>query len=117
MQGNSDDIVDQYLSDSISWDELIRYLVKDKLFQEKETRTRKGPLMRNIRENRNTRKARIYRFTQRSYQRNRKATISKILDGTFSLDNESEITPKIENIEEMYVNRLEKGNQTDDSLL
>ena len=116
-QINSNDKVNQYLSDSISWDEPNRHLVKEKLSQEKEARLRKGPLMRNRRENRNTRKARIYRFTQHSYQRSRKATISKILDGTFSLDNESEITPRIENIEEMYVNRLEEGNQTYDSPL
>ena len=116
-QVNSNDKVNQYLSDSISWDKPIRHLVKEKLSQEKEARLRKGPLMRNRRENRNTRKARIYRFTQRSYQRSRKATISKILDGTFSLDNESEVTPRIENIEEMHVNRLEEGNQTYDSPL
>ena len=116
-QINSNDKVNQYLNDSISWDEPNRHLVKEKLSQEKEARLRKGPLMRNRRENRNTRKARIYRFTQHSYQRSRKATISKILDGTFSLDNESEITPRIENIEEMYVNRLEEGNQTYDSPL
>ena len=71
---------------------------------------RKGPLMINRRENQNTRKARIYRFTQHRYQENRKATVNKILDGTFSLVNKCEVTPKIENVEEVYVKCLEEGN-------
>ena len=53
--------------------------MKEKVTKEKVPRVRKGPLMVNQKENRNTRKARIYRFTQRSYVQNRKATVHKIL--------------------------------------
>ena len=53
--------------------------MKEKVAKEKVPRVRKGPLMVNQKENRNTKKARIYRFTQRSYVQNRKATVHKIL--------------------------------------
>ena len=73
--------------------------------------------MVNWRKNRNTRKAQVYRFTQRSYQQSRKATVSKILDDTFLLNNDSGVTLKIEDTEQVYVTRLEEGNQSDNSLL
>ena len=71
--------------------------------------------MNNTRENRNTRKARIYQFTQKAYQQNRKATINKIINGTFSLDNQDQTVPNIEKVEETYVERLEQGNQMDET--
>ena len=71
--------------------------------------------MRNRRENRNTRKARIYQFTQQSYRQNRKATITKILEVTLSLENESSVTPPVFDVEAVYTGRLEKGNQSDNS--
>ena len=85
-------IVNQYLNDSITWEDISKHLIKEEISKEKVIKPTKGPLMINKRENRNMRKARIYRFTQRSYQQNRKAAITKILDNTFSLDNESEVT-------------------------
>ena len=71
--------------------------------------------MKNRRENRNTRKARIYQFTQKAYEQNRKATINKIINGTFSLDNQDQTVPNIEKVEETYVERLEQGNQMDET--
>ena len=71
--------------------------------------------MNNTRENRNTRKARIYQFTQKAYQQNRKATINKSINGTFSLDNQDQTVPNIEKVEETYVERLEQGNQMDET--
>ena len=88
-----DSIINQYLNDSIDWDTLCGYLVKEKVTKEKVPQIRKGPLMVNRKENRNTKRARIYRFTQRSYVQNRKATVNKILDGSFTIDNET-VTPK-----------------------
>lgn len=73
--------------------------------------------MINRRQNQNTRKGRIYRFTQHRYQENRKATVNKILDSTFSLVNKSEVTPKIEDVEEVYVKCLEEGNRLEDCSL
>ena len=110
-------IVNQYLNDSITWEDFSKHLIKEEISKEKVIKPTKGPLMINKRENRNMRKARIYRFTQRSYQQNRKAAITKILDNTFSLDNESEVTRKIEDIEEVYVKHPEEGNRLDDSPL
>ena len=43
--------------------------------------------MSNRRENRNTRKARNFQYTQKEFKQNRKATVSMILDGTFVMDN------------------------------
>lgn len=73
--------------------------------------------MINRRQNQNTRKGRIYRFNQHRYQENRKATVNKILDSTFSLVNKSEVTPKIEDVEEVYVKCLEEGNRLEDCSL
>ena len=82
-----DHIVNLYLKGETSWAEVANELTREKISRPKVDRERKGPLMRNRRENRNTRKARIHRFTQCSCRQNRKATISKILEGTVSLDN------------------------------
>ena len=43
--------------------------------------------MSNGRENRNTRKARNFQYTQKEFKQNRKATVSMILDGTFVMDD------------------------------
>ena len=74
-------------------------------------RPRKGPWMVNSRNNRNTRKAKLYRFTQRSFQQNRRVTINCILDGTLTLDNEEDVYPGIKEVEQVYINRLEKTIQ------
>ena len=75
----------------------------------------KGPLMQNRRENRNTRKAKMFRFTQRLFQQNRRVTINKILDGTLSLKKEDDIYPDIKEVEEVYLERLEKVKVKDTS--
>ena len=75
----------------------------------------KGPLMKNRRENRNTRKAKMFRFSQRSFQQYRRVTITRILDGTLSLENEDDVYPDIKKVEEVYVERLERAKATDTS--
>ena len=75
----------------------------------------KGPLMKNRRENRNTRKAKMFRFSQRSFQQYRRVTITRILDGTWSLENEDDVYPDIKKVEEVYVERLERAKATDTS--
>ena len=42
-----DSIINQYLNDSIDWDDLCGYLVKEKVTKEKVPQIRKGPLMVN----------------------------------------------------------------------
>ena len=81
----------------------------------KPQRKRKGPWMQNRRDNRNTRKAKIYQFTQKAYDHNKKATITKIINGTFSLNNNEQVFPDIDKVEKVYEERLEKGNQTDNT--
>ena len=71
--------------------------------------------MKNRRENRNTRKARIYQFTQKAYDQNKKATIHKIINGNFNLNNREQVYPNIKDIEKTYVERLEQGNQIDET--
>ena len=71
--------------------------------------------MKNRRDNRNTRKAKMFRFTQRSFQQNRRVTIKRILDDTLSLDNEEDVYPDIEEVEKLYVERLEKAEAKDTS--
>ena len=71
--------------------------------------------MKNRWDNRNTRKAKMFRFTQRSFQQNRRVTIKRILDDTLSLDNEEDVYPDIEEVEKLYVERLEKAEAKDTS--
>ena len=80
----------------------------------KTPRQRKGPWMKNRMENRNTRKARIYQFTQKAYDQNKKATIHKIINGNFSFNNGEQVYPNIEDVEKTYVERSEQGNQVDE---
>ena len=76
---------------------------------------RKGPMMKNRRNNRNTRKARMFRFTQRSYQQSQRVTINRILDGTLALNNEEDVYLGIEGVEKVYIERLEKAEAKDTS--
>ena len=78
-------------------------------------RPRKGPWMVNRRNNRNTRKAKLYRFSQSSFQQNRRVTINCILDGTLTLDNEEDVYRDIKEVEQVYINRLEKTESKDTS--
>ena len=71
--------------------------------------------MKNRWDNRNTRKAKMFRFTQRSFQQNRRVTIKRIIDDTLSLDNEEDVYPDIEEVGKLYVERLEKAEVKDTS--
>ena len=44
---------------------------------------------------------------QKAFEQNRKATVLKILDGTFVMDNKGLEFPSIGEIEDLYVSRLE----------
>lgn len=55
----------------------------------------------------------ILRCTQKAYDQNKKATINKIINGNFSLDNMEQEFPNIEDVEDVYVPRLEEGNARD----
>ena len=69
--------------------------------------------MKNRRENRNTRKAKLYQYTQKAYDQNRKATINKILHGIFVLNEKGQVFPDINKVERVYVKRMEEGNDQD----
>ena len=78
-------------------------------------RVSKGPLLVNGRENCNTRKAKIYQFMQKAFEQNQKATVLKIFNRTFIMDNKGLEFPDIQEIEDLYVSRLEEGNIKGDS--
>ena len=61
--------------------------------------------MKNRQENRNTRKAKIYQFTQKVYEQNKKVTINKIISGNFSLNNEEQVVPKIYEVEKVFIQK------------
>lgn len=73
--------------------------------------------MKNRGENRNTRKARIYQFTQKPYEQNKKAAITKIINGNFGLNHTEQTFPDIEQVEKVYVDRLEWGNLKDSTFV
>lgn len=58
--------------------------------------------------NRNIRKARIYQFTQKAYDQNKKATINKIINENFSLDNREQVFPEISEVEKVYEKRTRR---------
>ena len=65
--------------------------------------------MKNRRDNRNTQKTKMFRFTQQSFQQNRLVMINMILNGTLSLENEDDVYPDIKEVKEVYVDRLERA--------
>ena len=81
----------------------------------KQRRVKKGQWMKNRCENRNTRKVRIYQSTQKAYEQNKKATVNKIINGNFSLSHTEQTFPDIEQVEKVYVDRLENGNTINSS--
>ena len=97
-----------YLQGELEWEEVTKIIATEEN-KVKKVRQRKGPWMKNRRENRNTRKARIYQFTQKAYEQNRKATVNKIINGCFSLDNKEQVYLEISQVEKVYVERLEDG--------
>ena len=66
--------------------------------------------MSNRRDNRNIRNARNFQFTQKAFEQYRKVTVWKRLDSHFVMDNKGLEFPDIQEIENLYVSRLEEGN-------
>ena len=58
--------------------------------------------MSNRRDNRKTRTAKNFQFTQKAFEQNWKAALSVILDGTFVMDNKGLEFPDIQEIEDLY---------------
>ena len=52
---------------------------------------------------------------QKAFEQNQKATVLKIFNRTFIMDNKGLEFPDIQEIEELYVSRLEEGNIKGDS--
>ena len=113
-----DEVIKGYLEGDKTWNEVTKVIASEGVTKsKKKPRERKGPWMKNRRENRNTRKARIYQFTQKAYDQNKKATINKIINGNFSLDNREQVFPEISEVEKVYEKRLEEGNQKDETIV
>ena len=60
------------------------------------------------------RKARIYQFTQNSYDQNKKATIHKMI-GAFSLNKIDQVYPNIAEVDQTYGKPLDHDNKIDDT--
>ena len=108
-----DKTVKEYLEGNTDWNKVTEVIASEERAKVKKPRTRKGPWMKNRMENRNTRKARIYQFTQKAYDQNKKATINKIINDNFSLNNSDQVYPDIKEVESVYTNRLEEVNKVD----
>ena len=108
-----DKTVKEYLEGNTGWNKVTEVIASEERAKVKKPRTRKGPWMKNRRENRNTQNARIYQFTQKAYDQNKKATINKIINGNFSLNNSDQVYPDIKEVESVYTKRLEEVNKID----
>ena len=101
-----DTITKGYLQGKIQCKDVARVIASEsKAKENKRPRTRKEPWMKNRRENRNTRKAKIYQFPQKAYEQNKKATINKIISGNFNLNNEEHVVPKIQEVEKVSIQK------------
>ena len=109
-----DNVLKGYLSGDGDWERVTKEIASE-VNKTKTPRKRKGPWMKNRRESWNTRKARIYQSIQKAYAQNKKATVHKILAGTFSLNNAEQVYPEIAEVEKMYVEILEEGNKVDET--
>lgn len=92
QSGNVKDEIRQYCINTTTYNAMMENICKEK--PRKKLRVpwiRKGPWMSNRRDNRNTRKAKMYGFTQQSFQQNRRVTINSILEGTLSFDKEENV--------------------------
>ena len=67
------------------------------------------------RESHDTRKSRIYQYTNKSYEQKKKVTIHKIIEGTFSLNSVDQVYHNNTEVEQTYVKRLKHGNKIDDT--
>lgn len=105
-----------YLTEKGDWYGAAKVIAvtERKIMNERE-RIRKGPWMKNKRDNHKTKKAKIYQFTQKAYEQNNKATMNEILTSNFGLDNSEQTFPDIAEVEKVYEKRLEQGNQTDNT--
>ena len=105
-------VVKGYLQGQRGWSRVTEIVASDsRKTENKKPRLRKGPWMKNQRDSGNTRKAKIYQFTQKAYKHNKKTTINKIING--SLNNAEQVYLDIKDIEGIYVDRQEKGNVID----
>ena len=102
LHGNQiQDKIKQYCLDNISYNEMIDDISsEDPQKKSPVPRQRKGPWMSNRRDNRNTRKAKMFRFTQRPFQQNRRVAVNRILDSKLSLDND-DVSRDIEEVEKV----------------
>ena len=101
-----DTITKGYLQGKIQCKDVARVIASEsKAKENKRPRTRKEPWMKNRREKRNTRKAKIYQFPQKAYEQNKKATINKIISGNFNLNNEEHVVPKIQEVEKVSIQK------------
>ena len=112
----ADELVKNYVSGITSWQDCKVGLVKLVPGRVRMRKTRTQTIM-NRRENRNTAKYRKFRFLQRQYSRQRKSTVSRIVNGKFSFENLPEEYPTVENIETVYVSRLENERRSDESVV
>ena len=95
-----DKVVKEYLEGKVDWSKVASIITEEQNRGQGQTsRERKGPWMKNRTENRNTPKAKLYQYTQKAYDENRKATINKILHGTFALNEKGKVFPDINEVE------------------
>ena len=106
----------EYCRKRTTWEECKELLFTDRTVKKnKPQRVPKGPLEVNRKENRNTRKYRKFKFLQQQYGRDRRGTLRDVIDGKFQYDRKEEVFPKIEEVEKVYVERLESRTMKDET--
>ena len=102
-----DSAVDAYITGRCSWEELSVKVVA----QGAPTPRVKPPeKKRRRRVQRNNAKGRArakYKQLQRAWSKDRKATIQQIVDGNFRYDDDQSVLPAVDQVEEVYSERLE----------
>jgi len=119
----TESIVKEYCKDRLSWNTCKEELSKEFSSGSGDACLRERPGYKSLprgfnesrRNNRNTRRSGLFKKVQRSWDNDKSATIRKILDENFLLDEVQE-SPEIARIEEVYVNRLEERVTVDTSV-
>ena len=97
-------LVYRYIDGQLEWD-VIKPLLFPTPIQQKRQEKENNPGQRRM--NRNARKRSRYAYTQKQWDKDRKATILKILKGELNPEEDPVEFPDLEAIEETYSGRLE----------
>ena len=100
-------ILVKYLTNEINWEEIVKHF-EGQFKKGPEKKEAKKPVnVEPVKNNRSSRRKRLYRDVQRKFKSNRKKTVLDLIEGNFEIGENEEETPSIEDLYNVYKDRLE----------